>query len=581
VSDKFWVGGTGTWATAARWSLTSGGAGGAGAPGAGENAFFDGNSGAGTATIGAAATCANLDFTGYTGALAGASTLAISGSLTFAVGMTNSYTGTITFNDTSGTTQPITSNGITIGSALNFNGAGGVWQLADNMVCNGAVTLTAGTFDTNSKTLRSAALSSSNANVRTLKLAACIWTLTGTGTIWTFSTATNATVTTSGSKLIIKNATATGKSFTPGGMALDDVTVDATTSGAITLSGAATAFRDLTISATAAGCTWSQGFAVTCRNFDFTGFGGAWSSSGASNVSGNFTLSGAMTRTYTGALTFNATSGTKVITSNGITLGGTTTFNGVGGTWQLADNFASTSTATLTNGAFISNGKSLTCSAFLSSNTNTRSIDISNSTIRVSALNTGVFNLGTSAGLTVTATGSIIIVDNTGGVVGVQTLSLASFTFSDVQFIGTAMTGLTINGANPSFRDFSTTTLGASVNLVTTVGSSWRNFTLTTGGLARNLLFSTNTVHTATSWTLTGGAADAMNIQNGGGGQTTLSQAGGQVSGDYLTLTSLRARGGARWFAGRHSTNVANSNNGWNFSDAAPRPAAYTMGVAA
>jgi hypothetical protein len=61
----------------------------------------------------------------------------------------------------------------------------------------------------------------------------------------------------------------------------------------------------------------------------------------------------------------NATSGTKTITSNGVTYSGALTFNGVGGSFQLADNLtmslaSSTTTLALTNGTFLHNNKKVT-----------------------------------------------------------------------------------------------------------------------------------------------------------------------------------------------------------------------------
>lgn len=70
MADRYWVGGTGNWTDTARWSTSSGGASGASAPTATDNAFFDGNSGGGTASL-PNQSCANLTATGYTGTLSG------------------------------------------------------------------------------------------------------------------------------------------------------------------------------------------------------------------------------------------------------------------------------------------------------------------------------------------------------------------------------------------------------------------------------------------------------------------------------------------------------------------------------
>ncbi len=74
---------------------------------------------------------------------------------------------------------------------------------------------------------------------------------------------------------------------------------------------------------------------------------------GAITVAGNFTWATGMTRTFSGVTTFTATSGTKTITSNGISFSGTIIFNGSGGTFQLVDNLLFKGvTFTLTAGTF-------------------------------------------------------------------------------------------------------------------------------------------------------------------------------------------------------------------------------------
>jgi hypothetical protein len=65
MADRYWVGGTGSWNSTAKWSTTSGGASGASVPTATDNAIFDANSGTAhyTVTVTDNATCADLTFT--------------------------------------------------------------------------------------------------------------------------------------------------------------------------------------------------------------------------------------------------------------------------------------------------------------------------------------------------------------------------------------------------------------------------------------------------------------------------------------------------------------------------------------
>ncbi|MCU0353457.1 MAG: hypothetical protein MUD08_06915, partial [Cytophagales bacterium] len=84
AQTRYWRGGTGSWNSAANWSTTSGGVGGASVPSATDAVVFDANSftAAGqTVTVTAGATCASMDWTGVTNTptLSLANPLAITG----------------------------------------------------------------------------------------------------------------------------------------------------------------------------------------------------------------------------------------------------------------------------------------------------------------------------------------------------------------------------------------------------------------------------------------------------------------------------------------------------------------------
>ena len=82
---KYWFkvsGGSDNWATAANWYNGSGGTGGTTTvPTAADDVIIDAASGSGTITIAAAATCLSLYCVGFTGTLAGTSTLAFLGNI--------------------------------------------------------------------------------------------------------------------------------------------------------------------------------------------------------------------------------------------------------------------------------------------------------------------------------------------------------------------------------------------------------------------------------------------------------------------------------------------------------------------
>ena len=121
MTDKFWVGGSGNTNDTAHWSLTSGGTGGAAAPGSGDDIFFDGNSDGGggnyTVTVNATFTMRNFTTTAPSSGnmtLAGASAINCHGSLSWYSGMVRSYTGAWTFTGTTGASNTIEVNGLAL-----------------------------------------------------------------------------------------------------------------------------------------------------------------------------------------------------------------------------------------------------------------------------------------------------------------------------------------------------------------------------------------------------------------------------------------------------------------------------------
>jgi hypothetical protein len=109
------------------------------------------------------------------------------------------------------------------------------------------------------------------------------------------------------------------------------------------------------------------------KNLDFTGFSGSFTSLGRT-IFGNLTLSPTMTLVAgTQTTTFGATSGTKTITTNGITIDNFLAFNGIGGTWEFQDALTQGATRgfTITNGTVkLKNGVTNTVGAFATSGTN-------------------------------------------------------------------------------------------------------------------------------------------------------------------------------------------------------------------
>lgn len=230
------------------------------APTAADDAVLNVTSG--NVTIDAGAVCRSLNCTGYTGTLthttgvtltigdatAGAGNVA----LLFVAGMTytkgNAVTSAVSFVSTSATTQTITSGGKLFGN-FTINGAGSSYQLTDahNLAATtAAVTLTAGTLDTNGQTCIWGVFTSTNSNTRTLTLGASSVTLSGTSTVWDFTTSTNLTFNANTSTITCTGANTV---LSGGGKTFNTVVFSGSGSASIGSSGAT--FANLTRTGTA------------------------------------------------------------------------------------------------------------------------------------------------------------------------------------------------------------------------------------------------------------------------------------------------------------------------------------------
>lgn len=418
AASKYWVGGTASWDGTAgtKWASSSGGAGGQAIPTSSDNCFFDSLSGSTTVTIATGNTgCGSISFSGFTGTLAGSGAINISGSLTLASGMTRTYTGTITFNATSGTST-ITSNGKALDSSITFNGVGGAWQLGDDMTTGSSrtVTLTNGAFDANNHNITMGIFSSSNSNARTIIMGSGTWTLTGSGTtIWTTSTVTNLSFS-RGNDVVLNYSGSTGTRTVTAGVTGG--------SEAYAVGFKVTAGSDI--------FTVSSSNSQRIYNLIFDGFTGIFSV-GSRNIYGDFIITSnsanMLVTAGSNTTTFAATSGTKTITTSGKTLDFPITFDGVGGTWQLGDDLTigSTRLFVLTNGTFNANDKNVSVGFMSSSNSNVRGLNMGSGQWTITGNNGSVWSTGSTNNLTFTKGNPIIF--NYSGSTGTRSISSGTF----------------------------------------------------------------------------------------------------------------------------------------------------------
>ena len=122
-----------SWSLASSWATSSGGTGGTlSFPTASDDVFFNANSGTGTCSIFAAASCRSLDFTGYNGSINfQTQTLTLTSSTTFTAGAKLALSPTMTITGSSGGTLRIV-------GAFDFTSSGESW---DNVTFAGGLTL--------------------------------------------------------------------------------------------------------------------------------------------------------------------------------------------------------------------------------------------------------------------------------------------------------------------------------------------------------------------------------------------------------------------------------------------------------
>src|SRR3990167_6990895 len=257
TASRYWVGAGGYWTSAANWSATDGGAGGAGVPTSADNTFFTALSGNCNASNGGdtnnTANVADFDCTGYVGSITSggrSNTLNCYGSFKLVAGMT--FNGAFVAHNfkATATGKTITTAGKTLG-AMTFDGIGGGWTLQDALTYanNGNLTLTNGALDLGNQNVTGGFFASSNANTRTLTMGSGTYTLIGNGVnLWDMTTTTNFTFNANTSTIkITSDVGASDRNFIGGGKTYNNFLNAATmTTGSIVITDSNT-FADFKI----------------------------------------------------------------------------------------------------------------------------------------------------------------------------------------------------------------------------------------------------------------------------------------------------------------------------------------------
>lgn len=252
MADRYWRGGTASWdgTAGAKWADTAGGATGASVPTTADDVFFDATS-SGTCTIATGNTGAkSINYTGFTGTIAGTAGITVAGSVTLVSGMTYTHTGAMTFTGT-GT---LTTTGQTVGSVI-VNGAGITLTLGDALnIGTRTLALRQGTFDAANYNVTIGAFETTTTNARTITMGSGLWTLINSGAVWNTVAATNLTINKNTANILLSNDTATARSFAAGttGLSFNKLTIGGNTSTSVTTVGGIASFTELASTKTVA-----------------------------------------------------------------------------------------------------------------------------------------------------------------------------------------------------------------------------------------------------------------------------------------------------------------------------------------
>lgn len=397
--------------------------------------------------------------------------------------------------------------------------------------------------------------------------------------------------------------------------------------------------NSISVNVTGGTDTFQFGGSSVVRSVDLTGFAGNYVASTTFTVYGNYKLSTGLTLSSSGGeIIFAATSGTKLITSNGQAPNTYYTFNGVGGTWQFQDALTIDSQKgyTLTNGTLDLNGKTITGGSWFSNNGNTRAVVFNGGALNLTRNGAAIWQMATATGFTYTGTPTVNCTYS--GATGTRTFqhgSTAGGTEANApnfnvtagtdiitvtagsklgNFIHTGFAGtytptaytlygnLTLAAGATYSASASALTLGATsgtktitsngqtVDFPITVsgGATYTFADALTQGATRAFTFSKGTIKFKSGVTTTVGAFATSGttqkslLSTTGGSQATLSQASGSVTVTYLNLQDSAATGGATFTAtGTGNVNFGN-NSGWSlppFVGALSRGCTLSMGI--
>jgi len=248
---------------------------------------------------------------------------------------------------------------------------------------------------------------------------------------------------------------------------------------------------------------------------------------------GDYTLGSGVTVSGTSDQTFSGR-GTQTFTSVGKTITFPITVDKPAGTFELGDAYFASGYILHTRGTFDAKNYNLTCSQFESSNSITRAITMGSGLWTLSGSST-VWNLGTSANLTVNQDTADILLSNT------------------------TTTARAFRGGSKTYNRL---TIGGATGTSTLSISQSNSFTelASTKTVAHTILFAEN--QTIGTWSVTGTSGNVVTVNSSVSGTRRTINLTNVTSGiDYLSVKDIGVNQADRFYVGANSTNGGNNLN--------------------
>ena len=168
-----------------------------------------------------------------------------------ATGTTLSGTGTFVFCGRNAN-QSITSNGVPFTQPITLDSSDGTLTFQDAFRTSGTLTVQAGTLNANNFNVTAGGFFSSFSTTRTVTMGSGLWTLSGTGNVWSLATTTNLIFNKGTADILLSDTTSTGRTFAGGNFAYNKLTIGGVTGTSTTAITGANTFSEIASTKTVA-----------------------------------------------------------------------------------------------------------------------------------------------------------------------------------------------------------------------------------------------------------------------------------------------------------------------------------------